>query len=103
MDKTTLSEERLEALVEEATVDAYDEYEQRSSFQCVLDQNLALPFTTKVLGVVVKVVEIDLSHGQIVAVCVRGKHRQRIPLLDLPLPDPPPKGAEWIEAYRYWA
>jgi len=23
--------------------------------------------------------------------------------LDLPLPSPPPAGAEWIAAYRHWA
>ena len=39
----------------------------------------------------------------IVAICVHGKHRQAIPILDLPLPDPPPQGAEWIAAYRRWA
>ena len=24
-------------------------------------------------------------------------------VLDLPLPEPPPKGAEWIAAYQHWA
>ncbi|MCA1672630.1 MAG: hypothetical protein LC799_10650 [Actinobacteria bacterium] len=28
--------------------------------------------------------------------------RQVISILDLPLPTPPPEGAEWIDAYRYW-
>jgi hypothetical protein len=28
--------------------------------------------------------------------------RQVIPILDLQLPAPPPKGAKWIEAYRHW-
>jgi hypothetical protein len=37
---------------------------------------------------------------QIVAVCARGRWRQRVPILDLPLPAPP--GVEWIEAYRHW-
>jgi len=41
--------------------------------------------------------------GRIVAVCSRGKARQRVPILDLPLPNPPPEGAEWIEAFRRWA
>ena len=40
---------------------------------------------------------------QIVAICSHGRTRQRIPILDLPLPDPPPPGAEWIAAYRRWA
>jgi len=31
-----------------------------------------------------------------------GKTRRRIALSELPLPTPPPEGAEWIVAYRYW-
>jgi hypothetical protein len=34
---------------------------------------------------------------------MRGAATQRIPILDLPLPTPPPEGAQWIEAYRRWA
>jgi len=33
---------------------------------------------------------------------VSGRSRQCIPILDLPVPTPPPGGAEWIEAYRHW-
>jgi len=40
---------------------------------------------------------------EIVAICSRGKSRQRISILDLPLPSPPPQGAEWIDAFRRWA
>ena len=29
--------------------------------------------------------------------------RLSIPILDLPLPAPPPPGSEWIAAYRHWA
>lgn len=63
-----------------------------------------MPFKAIVLGVEVSVERIDLSEDeQIVAVCSRNKSRQRIPIVDLPLPDPPPKGSEWIDAYRRWA
>jgi hypothetical protein len=44
-----------------------------------------------------------IDDEQIVAVCVRGKSRQGVPILDLPMPDPPPAGAEWIDAFRRWA
>ena len=27
----------------------------------------------------------------------------RFRIYDLPLPDPPPEGADWIEAFRRWA
>ncbi|WP_326637566.1 calcium-binding protein [Streptosporangium sp. NBC_01755] len=98
-----LSEAELDALVEEATVDAYDDDEQLSGFHVMLDEHLATPFQTMVLGVEVTVKKIDLYAGSgIVAVCVRGSYRQAIGILDLPLPDPPPRGSEWIEAYRHW-
>ncbi|MEO9136247.1 MAG: hypothetical protein ABI316_06550 [Casimicrobiaceae bacterium] len=32
----------------------------------------------------------------------RGRERQSVPILDLPLPSPRPEGVEWIEAYRHW-
>lgn len=58
---------------------------------------------TVVLGLPVTVERIELAEDDsIVAVCRRGKTRPAIPILRLPLPKPPPKGAEWIEAYRGW-
>jgi hypothetical protein len=51
----------------------------------------------------VTVASVDLTDSnQIVAMCRRDGLRQVIPILDLPLPTPPPAGAEWIEAYRRW-
>ena len=41
--------------------------------------------------------------GEIVAVCRRGRKKQTVPILDLPLPIPRPDGAEWIEVYRRFA
>jgi len=62
-----------------------------------------VPFQTVVLGVDVAVTGIDLTEDeQITAVCTRGRSEQRIRVLDLPLPTPPPEGAEWIDAYRHW-
>ena len=98
------SAERLDDLIEEATVDACGDSEQVGGFHVMLEEHLAMPFKTEVLGVEVTVQRVDLSDDErIVAVCARGKSRQRIPILDLPLPDPHPEGAEWIEAYRRWA
>lgn len=95
---------RLDELIEEAVVDAYGDSEQSVGFQTMIDMHLAVPFEVEILGVVAAVERIDMDdHEQIVAVCRRGRARQSIPLLDLPLPKPPPDGAEWIEAYRRWA
>ena len=94
----------LDALIAEATVDCYNESECITGFYTMLEDNIAVPFQTVVLGVDVTVTGVDLTEdGQITAVCTRGKAKQRIPILDLPLPTPPPKGAEWIDAYRRWA
>ena len=98
-----LSEADLDALVAQATVDCYNEDEELAGLAVMLQDNLAVPFQTAVLGVTVIVRTIDKTESGIVAICVRGKHRQAIPVLDLPLPDPPPRGAEWIAAYRHWA
>jgi hypothetical protein len=37
---------RLEAMIEEATVDAYGESEQRAGFYTMMEDGLALPFET---------------------------------------------------------
>ena len=98
------SSARLDRMIAEAVVDAYGESEQMVGFYTMLEDNLVVPFDTEILGVQVTVERIDMTeYEQIVAVCTRGKLRQRVPLLDLPLPDPPPAGAEWIDAYRRWA
>ena len=99
-----MSAARLEAMIEEATVDAYGESEQTVGFYTMLEDNLAVPFETGMLGVKVTVEGIEITDDElVVAVCSRGKKRQRIPILDLPLPSPLPEGGEWIEAFRRWA
>jgi hypothetical protein len=91
-------------MVEEATVDCYNESEQATGLFTMIEEHLALPFETLVLGVRITVDAVDLSQDdRIVAICVRDQARQAIPLLDLPMPEPVPGGAEWIAAYRRWA
>ncbi len=98
-----LSKARLDRLVEEAVVDCYNESEQRVGLYTMIEDHLALPFATKVLGVAVIVERVDLTPSEeIVAVCRRAGVRQAVPILDLPLPSPRPAGAEWIDAYRHW-
>ena len=96
-----ISNARLEAMIEEATVDCYNESEQVTSWFTMIEENLAIPFWTTVLGVQVTVEGVNLNRSeQILAICSRGRSRQSLPILELPLPTPPPAGWEWIEAYR---
>ena len=93
----------LEALIEQATLDAYTEDEQLTGFYTMIEDHVALPFNTRVLGVEVTVKKVDLTESGIVAICARGRDRQAIGILDLPLPSRRSDGAEWVDAYRYWA
>src|SRR6516165_10714788 len=62
--------------MEEALIDAYGESEQRTAFLTMLEEHLACPFTTEVLGRPVHVDRVDLDDtDEIVAVCRRGRTR----------------------------
>ena len=101
--KTRLSKARFEAMVEDATVDCYNPSEQATGWFTMIDEHLKVPFQTQLLGLPVTVEKVDLNQNEdIVAICRRGKHRQTVPVLDLPLSAPLPAGAEWLEAYRRW-
>lgn len=68
----------------------------------MLEDRLAVPFTTDILGAPVCVERVDLNDAEeIVPICHRGRQRHLIPILNLPLPSQPPVGWEWI-AYRHW-
>ena len=98
-----MSRAGLDALIEEATVDCYNDEEQISGLFAMIDEHLAVPFRTEVPGGQVTVARVDLTvEHEIVAICRREHHKQAIPILDLPLPHPAPDGAQWIEAYRRW-
>ena len=99
----TISKAELDALIEEATVDCYNEEEQITGLFTMLAEHLTVPFQTTVLGMTVTVTRVDLTvSDQIIAICRRDRVKQPIPILDLPLPAPAPDGAQWIEAYRRW-
>jgi hypothetical protein len=94
----------LDVLVEEATVDCWNDDERVTGLFTMIDEHLAVPFETVVLGVRVTVIELELeAGGQIMARCVRDGAQQWISVLNLPLPSPEPDGAQWIAAFRHWS
>ncbi|MGH9667840.1 MAG: calcium-binding protein, partial [Bryobacteraceae bacterium] len=73
-----LSREQLNALAEEALIDAYGESEQAVGFYTMMEDNLGLPFNTEILGAAATVESIDITEDdELVAVCRSVKHRQR--------------------------
>jgi hypothetical protein len=102
--RTRWSKAKLEELIGSAIVDATDDEEQQMAFYTAIEEHVKFPFKTASPGGEVAVQGIGVNdEDEIVAVCLRGRERLAVPILDLPLPKPPPKGAEWIEAYRLWS
>ncbi len=92
---------RLEKMIDEAIVDCNNESEQAMGLFTMIEESLSLPFSITIFGVQVTVEAVRQNDaGEGVAVCTRGREWQSIPIVDLPLPTPRPKGSEWIEAYR---
>ena len=92
--RSAISKAELDALIEEATVDCYNEAEQVTGLFMMLEDHLALPFETSVLGMTVTVAKVDLTvDDEIIAICRRDGHKQAISILELPLPAPVPDGS----------
>ena len=58
-------------MIEEATVDAYNEHEQITGLFTMLDEHLAVPFDTELLGITVTVKDDLTVEHEIVAICRR--------------------------------
>jgi hypothetical protein len=101
-----MDKERLETLLEEATVDCYGEYEEFTGMMCTLGDQLQFPLKASVVGEMVEVVGIDERHSGprcgVVARVRRGGQVYRVGLAELEFVDPDPVSAAWLEAYRYW-
>ncbi|EQD74447.1 cytoplasmic protein [mine drainage metagenome] len=95
---------RLRKLIEEATVDANDEYEQEAGFLNEFEERLRCPFRGLVVGEWVDVQKFDVGEGGrgLLAVCRRHGREYRVHITELEWMGQPPEGAEWIEAYRLW-
>jgi hypothetical protein len=86
----SLSKAKLEALFEEAVVDAYGDEEQTCSFFTMIEEHLALPFTVSIFGAEAGVEKVDMIRdGRIVAICQRDGMKQRI-------------GSSWRSAASCW-
>jgi hypothetical protein len=101
-----MDEKRLEALLEEAIIDCYDEEEQFTGVLITLDESLQFPLQAKVLGQVVEVIGLDQARSSlrrgILATVRTGDQESRFPLLELEFINPDPTSAEWLAMYRYW-
>ena len=94
----------LDALIDEITVDAYDQDEQLMGFENAFDEDACFPCSGTVVGEEVQVLSVsrgDTRH-ELIATCQRHNHRYEIALLDVDL-DADPQTPRLIAAYRRWA
>jgi hypothetical protein len=101
---STAKQKRLRALIEEATVDCYNEGEAWQGFVCVLEENVSCPFTAKVLGETVEVTALRGSQRGpgVEAICQYKGKDYPIDITSLEWPKQKPQRFEWIEGYFEW-
>jgi hypothetical protein len=101
MSSTHTSAE-LDSMIEEITVDCYDEDEQLMGFENAFDEaNLPCPGT--IIGEQLDVLYVGQGDGrrELIATCQRNGRRYEIALLDIDI-DADPATSRLIAAYRRW-
>lgn len=94
---------KLDDLIEEATVDCYDDSECLGGFEVMLADNLKFPLKAKVVGEEVEVIGVELKGNGLRAVCKRKGEKYEVDVLSLKYDPKQVIKSEWIEAYREWA
>ncbi len=102
--KTITDPGRLQELIQEAIVDAYDEYEQHTGFLTMIEDNVVCPFKAKVIGETVEITEFKWPESGLglKTICKHKGKTYPIDITSLEWTDPLPEGFEWIEAYFEW-
>jgi len=102
--KSTQDRERLQALIEEATVDCHDEEEQHTGLLTMIEDQVVCPFRARIIGEEVTVTGFEPSQRGygLLAICERNGKRYRIDVNSLEWVEPYPEGFEWIEAFQAW-
>jgi hypothetical protein len=93
----------LDSLIEEITVDCYDEYEQLTGFQTAFENDATFPCPGTVIGEQVDVLSVigEDDRHELIATCQRNGRHYEIALLDIDL-NADPETSRLIAAYRRW-
>jgi len=93
----------LDRLIEEITVDAYDEDEQLMGFENAFDEGANFPCPGTVMGEEVEVLSVSVKNHrrELVATCKRGGRQHDVALLDTDVHGDSAT-SRLIAAYRRW-
>jgi len=94
----------LDELIDEITVDCYDDEEQLQGFENAFDEDASFPVTGTVVGERVDIVNIGQGDGrrELIATCRRAGRRYEIALFDIGDIEADPQTARLVAAYRRW-
>jgi len=103
MPPTRQADAELDALIDEITVDAYDQDEQLMGFEAAFDEDASFPCSGTVVGEEVQVLSVSRrdNRHELIATCQRHNRRYKIALLDVNL-DADPHTSRLIAAYHRW-
>lgn len=102
-----MDEERLRALIAEATIDCYGEYEEFWGMLAALEDELTFPFAAAVLGDRLQVIGIDSEasserRGVMVSLEKNGRVYS-FPLSEIEPVQKQGHNAAWVAAYKLWS
>lgn len=102
MKPTRQADAELDTLIEQITIDAYDQDEQLMGFENAFDEaNLPCPGTVVGEDVEILSVSTATNRHELIAICQRNSRRYEIALLDIEL-DADTDTSRLIAAYRRW-
>ncbi len=95
---------RLQELIEEATVDAYDDYEQHAGLLTMIEDNVVCPFKAKLIGEEIEVTAFEWPESGfgLKVQCTYKAQTHLVDITSLEWTNPLPEGFAWIEAYLEW-
>jgi hypothetical protein len=101
-----MDDERLQELINEATVDCYGEEEEFWGMLAALEDELEFPLKATLIGEQVELIGLDTNgsssrRGIVVRVRHKGKEYS-VSLVDQQMEDADSHSAKWLAAYRYW-
>lgn len=93
----------LDSLIDEITVDCYDEDEQLQGFQNAFDEHATFPCPGTVIGEQVEVLHVGQASGrrELTATCQRHGRCYELALLDIDI-NSDPITSRLLAAYRHW-
>lgn len=91
-----------EKIIEEATIDCYEEYEQISDWACVLEENISTSCKCLIGKEIAILEKIDMNSisSEIFGIIRLNKTKIRVPVEDIFLEDS--NSMNYICSYKYW-